>query len=363
MIRVWVLAGLVATGLAACAPAAPEDAPPPAIGPAPRVAPPPAGSLYHGVYPGGTTGYEDDITPATLASYEQHVQKSAAWVYFSHNWFRGRAFPTDTARWIRDRAGSIPYVRLMMRSDRELDPDSIDRPAFPLHRIARGDYDGDLRAWARAARDFGTPILAEFGTEMNGRWFPWNAVHNGDSRGARRFREAYRRIIRIAREEGAHNVTWVFHVNHQDYPARSWNRFEEYYPGDAWIDWIGVSVYGAQKPTDTTWPQFRPLMDAVYPRLTALSSSKPIVLLEFGADGRNPLGDQARWAEDALRDLVGGRWPRLIGFSWWNERWPNDDDPSHDTIMRVQDNPALAAVFQRWVGGQASVLGRVRTTP
>ena len=43
--------------------------------------------------------------------------------------------------------------------------------------------------------------------------------------------------------------------------------------------------------------------------------------------------------------------------SWWNEAWENDDDPAHNTNMRVQDNPPLADVFQRLVGTQDKVLG------
>jgi hypothetical protein len=51
------------------------------------------------------------------------------------------------------------------------------------------------------------------------------------------------------------------------------------------------------------------------------------------------------WAQAALDNLFANRWPRVRGFSWWNEYWQNDDNPAHDTTMRVQDIPALAAVF------------------
>ncbi len=95
-------------------------------------------------------------------------------------------------------------------------------------------------------------------------------------------------------------------------------------------------------------------MDRVYGRLDALAPQKPIVLLEFGATSGNPLGDQAVWAENALKDLNTLRWQRVIGFSWWSEEWINGDG-SH-TDMRVQDNPALAAAFQRQVGNQNQVL-------
>lgn len=328
---------------------------------------PPKGYLYQGVYPGGVTGEEDDITLHDLRSYEQTVGKTAAWLYFSNNWYRSRKFPLETATWIRE-AGSIPFIRMMLRSS----PDQNQaEPTFTLQNIIDGKFDTDLHAWCADARDFGTPILAEYGTEVNGSWFSWNGVWNGAGKltgygdptqpdGPERFKDAYRHIIQICRAENAKNITWVFHVNDSDDPNESWNAFENYYPGDKWIDWIGVSDYGAQTPQDDTWNSFRDGMDAVYPRLTALSPDKPIVLLEFGAPKNNPLGDQALWARDALTNITSFRWPRLIGFSWWNEWWQNDDNPAHDTTMRVQDNPDLAAVFQELVGNNPIVLGRIQ---
>ena len=319
--------------------------------------------FYHGVYPGGITGEEDDLTLNDLLSYERHVGKKAAWVFFSHNWYKDRTFPLETAAWVRA-AGSVPYVRLMLRSDAE---QFHAEPVFTLKRIVKGVFDKDLRAWAQAARDFGSPIIAEYGTEMNGEWFPWNGMWHGAGStaygdktlydGPERFRDAYRHIIQICREEGANNITWVFHVNHEDIPNDDWNRFENYYPGDEWIDWLAVSIYGALKPLDAEWTDFRAAMDTVYPRLAALAPDKPIILAEFGVTRDNPLVDQSVWARDALADLLSQRWPQVKGFSWWNEKWENDKIRAHDTTMRVQDNSRLAVVFKRLLSKNARVIG------
>ncbi|MFQ6102259.1 MAG: hypothetical protein ACE5OS_13650 [Anaerolineae bacterium] len=58
---------------------------------------------------------------------------------------------------------------------------------------------------------------------------------------------------------------------------------------------------------DDECPQFRDGMDEVYPRLAALSSDKPIAVLEFGVAAGNPLCDQAAWTKDALTDLIAFR--------------------------------------------------------
>lgn len=333
----------------------------------PRVGTPPAGKVYHGVYPGGVTGEEDDITPADVDAYETEAGKPVAWVYFSDNWYRDRDFPAATAAWIRDR-GAVPYIRLMIRS---LPFRAHNRKPFRLKDILAGELDGDLRQWFRDARDFGTPLLLEYGTECNGQWFPWNARRNGRRRttgfgdptlydGVERFAAVFRRLVNMSREEGADNITWVFHVNWSDHPAEPWNRLEDYYPGDDVVDWVAISAYGPQTPMDSYLDLFRDEIDASYARLQQVAPTKPVIIAEFGATAGNPLIAPESWAAMALDDLLALRWPNVVGFSWWNERWQNDNNPAHDTTMRLQDIPGLAAVFSSKFDAAASVL---QTTP
>lgn len=307
-----------------------------------QMAPAP-GRLLHGVYPGGKTGFEDDITPKSLRSYTRAVGRRVAWVMFSNNWFSNRNFPVKTARWIRKR-DITPYVRLMMRSDTELDH---REPLFTLNAILRGAFDADLTKWGQQAAKFATPVISEFGTEMNGQWFPWNARWNGRAQGAKRFRDAYRHIIDVTRKAGASNIIWVFHVNNSDDPMRNWNRFEKYYPGDDYIDWLGVSIYAMQAPYDTEKTSFVKTLPKVMARFAKMAPKKPVIVAEFGTDVRNPRERAAKWVDGALQMMLSRRWPNLIGFSWWNETWENDDDPTRNTDMRVQSNAALAQVFRK----------------
>ncbi len=315
--------------------------------------PPANGYLYHGVYPGGKTGKEDDITPEDLASYESAVGKKAAWVYFSNNWGTSRSFPLETVVWI-DQAGSVPFIRLMLRSNMEhFKQDSL----FTLQDILEGKFNQDLTSWFNTAKSWGKPLLVEFGTEMNGEWFSWNAKWNGsfstrhygdpnEVDGVERFRDAYRHIVKLSRQVGCNNLLWVWHVNDTDSPDKPWNRLESYYPGNEYVDLLAVSVYGEQSPLSDGKPDFVKSLDTVYARLTKLTLDKPILLAEFGSDANNPFTDQVIWAESALNHLFADRWPNVIGFAWWNETWQNDDDPDHDTNMRVQDSPELLRLFR-----------------
>jgi hypothetical protein len=325
-----------------------------------RIAPPPAGKLYHGVMAEDPNLGDEEVSPESLAQYEEAVGKRVAIVYFTNNWYVSRELPRATAEWIAER-GCVPFVRLMMRSSwRQNRPER----RFTLKRIIKGDFDYDLRRWASAARDFAHPLLVEYGTEFNGSWFSWNGWWNGRGKktgfgdpalpdGPERFVAAWRHIVDIARAEGAVNITWVWHANAGDWPQRDWNRFENYYPGDDYVDWIAVSAYGPQQPTWEWGEAFRAMIDPWYARAVALAPSKPIYVAEFGcthtsrAADNNPNLRADHWAQGALQDLFAARWQAVIGFSWWNEKWQNDNNSAHDTNMRVQDWKPLKGVFKQ----------------
>jgi len=242
------------------------------------------GLIYHAAYPdfGGT---EDVVTSKAITDFEALAKKQITWAYFSNNWYNAITFPTAHTNTIHN-AGKIPFVRMMPRTNfAEGGPDEN----YTMQKIINGDFDAELTQWAIDAASLSYPILVEFGTEVNGDWFPWNGKYNGADQtsynnpnltdGAERFVDAYRHIIDICNNNGADNITWFFHVDAYSSPATEWNSINKYYPGDNYIDWIGVSVYGPQTP-DEEYQDFTEIMDDVYPTLTSLSE-KPIAILEF----------------------------------------------------------------------------------
>jgi hypothetical protein len=315
----------------------------------PPIAVPPEGRLYHGFYWGGVgtdehDPTEHDVTATDVANYEQAVGAKVTWVYFSNNWFESRAFPVATCNWIRG-LDKVPYVRLMLRSDVDQKrPEKI----FTLSKIVAGEFDQDLRAWAREARSFGSPILIEWGTEPNGDWFSWNGRWNGGpSEGPKRYVETWRHIVDVMRSEDATNLQWVWHVNWLDQPERKWNAFENYFPGANYCDWMALSAYGPLTPSASDGTEnLRFKLRNAYPRLTNLSPGKPIILAEFGSALHNHRVDAAHWAKSALDDLFSDRWPAIVGFCWWNEGWQNDERKKHDTDMIVLHDAALTRVFR-----------------
>src|SRR6266404_3968116 len=135
---------------------------------------PDPGTMYHGVFPAGTKpDPQNDISVDALDAYENAVGRKVAYVYLDDEWHDSRAFPAETVSWIHDR-GAVPFIRLMMRSQKA---PLVTDPVFTLDRILAGEFDADLGTWADAAKRFGTPIIVEYGTEINGDWNPWSAPY------------------------------------------------------------------------------------------------------------------------------------------------------------------------------------------
>ncbi len=245
----------------------------------------PTSGIYHSAYPdfGGT---EDIVTAERILEFETLVNKEIVWAYFSNNWYDNIQFPTNAVDIIHN-TGKIPFIRMMPRSN--FDEGGPD-PIYTMQKIIDGEFDTDLTQWAIDAKNTNIPLLVEFGTEVNGNWFPWNAQYNGAETttdygdpslydGAERFRDAYRHIIDIFNTNNVNNVTWFFHVNAYSEPDTDWNKLENYYPGDSYIDWLGVSIYGPQESNED-YHEFSEILNDVYPILTGLAD-KPIAILEF----------------------------------------------------------------------------------
>jgi hypothetical protein len=327
-----------------------------------RIATPPPGKFYHGVFPGAPAGSESQIDRWGVTSYHKTVGKQTSWIYFSHNWFEKRVFPTSHCKMIKS-TGSVPYLRLMIRSN----DDPADEVRFKLDKIIQGKFDNDLKAWARKAKEYHDPLIVEFGTDVNTIRYAWNAKFNGVNKkgqptfdkfgdpeqvdGAEKFVAAYRHIINLVRKQGCYNITWVYHVYARDHPESEWNKLEAYYPGDSYIDWIGVSVYGALTPKDSEPLEFQDTFDPCYERIQKLSATKPVVISEFGSCA-HPSYPPEEWLEKAMTGIFSQRWPKVIGFSWWNQKWryrvpedPFDDDDedededSEGDISDEQDDP------------------------
>jgi beta-mannanase len=154
-------------------------------------------------------------------------------------------------------------------------------------------------------------VFMRFAHEMNGNWYPWA----GTKVGREKYIGMYRHVKDVFIKEGAQNVKWVFSINWEDVPRGESNNFANYYPGDDYVDFIGIDGYnwGDTQPW-SRWMSFRELFKGVYHACGALYPGKPVLISEFATAGSG--GDKAAWIKAAFEEMK--KMDRVCGFVIFN---------------------------------------------
>jgi beta-mannanase len=123
----------------------------------------------------------------------------------------------------------------------------------------------------------------------------------------------------IFTEEGANGHTiWLWSPNRVNRICGQ-RRPSNFYPGDQYVDWIGMSGYYRNYDAkggscDDISATFDGVFGNTLPELRNIAGSKPIFLSEIGATERG--GDKAAWIADLFRGLKDNT--DIIGFAWFS---------------------------------------------
>lgn len=203
-----------------------------------------------------------------------------------------------------------------------------------LGEIADGAWDEYFTRWADAAKADGRPMAYRFGQEMNGNWYPWSDGRFGNAPGD--FARAWRHLHDLFADRGVTNLIWVWSVNRIDnLPDKTLARV---YPGDAYVDWVGVSGYLRDLPDGAT-PSFDFTFSATLSALRAIAPTKFVMLTEVGAGTTE--SNRVTWLASFFQGLLDH--PEIIGFNWFNDFKSGGD-------WRIQYSTATSAAFAAGVG-------------
>ena len=179
--------------------------------------------------------------------------------------------------------------------DKGVDIAPLLDPASPAHAIWLRELD-DIAAGLQQLRDAGVVVLWRPFHEMNGGWFWWGAKKPD------MFIVLWRQMFDyFTTRKKLDNLLWV-------YAANTGGRTADYYPGDNYVDLVGVDAYADF--VDTQHIQGT----AELQRL-----SKPFGFTEFGPHGPfHPSGDY-----NYLRfmDGVKKHFPQAVFFQAWSVNW------------------------------------------
>jgi beta-mannanase len=171
-----------------------------------------------------------------------------------------------------------------------------------LYSILDGHFDSFFGYWAHQIKEVKGIVLLRILHEFNGDWYPWCTVKN--DRNPELVGRAFRYIINIFRQNNVTNVRFIWCPNSMSVPQESWNFIMEAYPGDDYVDMIGLDIYngaGSGK-SDALWRSFRREGIENYFVLTSKKPGKPLLICETASRERRT-GEQGQNKAEWIREM------------------------------------------------------------
>lgn len=197
--------------------------------------------------------------------------------------------------------------------------------------IADGGYDTYIKHFAAQVHYMNVPIALSFAHEMNGYWYPWGTQANSASE----FIKAWKHIHDLFVSQGATNVVWVWNPN--DINPVSTVKLKPYYPGDQYVDWIGITGYYTNAGAKTFATLFQPTIDQI-----RTFSKKPIIIPETAVE---PGADRVAEIANLFQSIESSK--DVLGFIWFNY------DKATSTDWRFDDNSAALTEFKQVVASSS----------
>ncbi|QFG24730.1 glycosyl hydrolase [Actinomadura sp. WMMB 499] len=303
----------------------------PVAGPAAAASPSPAAAAGREPMLLGVTAHG----AADLAEREEETGRPLAAVRVFRRW--GEPVVDD---FVRSRARShVFFVSVKARR-----PDGSKLRWADIASAAPGsDIDGEIRRQARALKELPGTVWFTFNHE------PENSASAGMGR-PREYADAWRRVVSTFREEGARGVRHVWTLTDAAY-GRDASR---YYPGDGYVDAIGVDAYNwfTCRGRDEGWRSLAELIQR-HRRFGDRHPGKELMILETGTveDPADP-GRKARWLADATALFQRPEYRRYTALLHWDARHGRPEGPtcawdyrSSEPSLRAWRAMAAAPVF------------------
>jgi beta-mannanase len=178
--------------------------------------------------------------------------------------------------------------------------------------IMSGRYDANMAAICTEAAKLKSAVTIRWGQEMDDTegqftWAYWKPAE---------YVAAYQRMVTVCRE----HITTA----HFMWSPKGNEGLDAYYPGDEYVDVVGLSVFGLQQRDRDELGRDRTFAETLAPAYHRVEAfNKPIVVAELGYEG-----DAAyvhNWADNAAKRNPD--FPRLTAVVYFNDRevypWPN----------------------------------------
>ena len=246
---------------------------------------------------GASVGWQEN----QMSDFEALVGKQPSMEMVFAHWGND-TFPAWYAARIRDKGRTMVLFWEAVDYNR----DYFSQPEYSFDAVLAGKQDAYFTKFAADAKAYGGQVILIPYSEFNGDWYPWGGTIGGNT--PDKYIAAWRYIHKFF--ETAPNVKFGWAPNADGVPDVAANKFELYYPGDAYVDYVGVDGFNSGVPS---WMSFDQVFSSALNRLAVYN--KPIYIFSVGvqADAR-----KAAWITDGFKVQL-PKYPKVVGWLWFNE--------------------------------------------
>lgn len=226
--------------------------------------------------------------------------------------------------------GYIPMITL------ENHYESTDKNAKQpnLYSILEHHFDSFFGYWASQIKQVKGTVLLRMLHEFNGDWYPWCLVHN--NKDPKVLAKTFCYIRNIFTQNKVTNVKFIWCPNSMSIPQESWNYILDAYPGDDFVDYVGLDVYNGAG-NNVIWTSFRKEGIENYFLLTEKFPDKPLLICETASRERLKTESarsqtKAQWIQQ-MSDALKTDMSKVRLITWFNER----DDFKINSSMEAKD--------------------------
>ncbi|MDO8601042.1 MAG: hypothetical protein Q7R73_05600 [bacterium] len=220
--------------------------------------------------------------------------------------------------------GVIPQVRFLSQTG--WDNGSPGYSGITVRDVTEGRMDEYIRSYARDVAAYGRPIfMLPLCGEFNGTWWRSCSPDANSVLTKEDFVRAWQRVVDIFRGEGATNVAWLWVAISFPSGADS-SRIDDvsgYYPGNAYVDWVGVDHYDFGPPSN---------MDGMVG--FARERGKPVFVAEWGvrhsSSSLKPY-EQEQWLRDMFRYF--NEHPEIKAHLYFNMSGPESMNLANNVFL------------------------------
>ena len=252
---------------------------------------------------GAYVGWQDNA----MSDFENLVGKRPDMEMVFAHWGNDIDFPSYYSTRIKDKGRTMVlfWEALDYRND------YTKQPEYSFDAVLSGKLDGYFKHFAAGAKLYQGPVIIALYSEFNGNWFPWGGVVGTNT--PQKYIDSYRYVRNFFTDVPNVKFAWV--PNSDSVPNTAANQPELFYPGDAYVDYVGVDGFDFGGADEMS---FDKIFSTTLGKLQKYN--KPVYIFSMGvADSAT----KADWINNAFTvELY--KHPEVKGWLWFNENKEKD---------------------------------------